>query len=121
MDNEPTDRATVWERRIEKHGWPATFLLLIVFVGGYIAWRASDWLVPKIDQACNVHFQFVDEIAKIQHKQAENNERLIEQTVKLNSIADRQEKRIEEIHRRVVRENLRYISPAPAGSSPDQE
>jgi hypothetical protein len=102
------DYFTPWERRLEKHGWP-TLVLCIV---GFCIWRFSGWFQPKIDEAINAHFRFMEAIKSTQEKQAENGSEFVKQQTAITEILDRQERRTEEmadrikdVHKAVIKAN----------------
>lgn len=101
------DSFSPWERRLEKHGWP-TLLLLIV---GLVAWRFSDWFQPKVDEAINKHFTFMEAVKSTQEKQAENGSVLATQQTKIGEILERQERRTEEMADRIKDVHKTIVKP----------
>lgn len=102
------DSFTPWERRLAQHGWPTLILCGVVFV----LWRFSDWFQPKIDEAINAHFRFMEAIKSTQEKQAENGSEFVKQQTAITEILDRQERRTEEmadrikdVHKAVIKAN----------------
>lgn len=88
------------ERRIERLGLPL-FMLSIVF---YMIWRLSLWLQPRFDATITGHLEFLKKTVETQEKQVVNSEKIVEQTSKLATIAERQDKRIEDIHKAVIKD-----------------
>ena len=101
------DSFSPWERRLEKHGWP-TLLLSIV---GLFIWRFSDWFQPKIDEAINAHFRFMEAVKSTQEQQAINGHELATQQTRISQILDRQERRSEEMADRLRDVHQAVMSP----------
>ena len=91
------DALSPWERRLEKHGWPT----LLVAIGFVVLWRFTVWFQPKLDTTIDAHWEFLKSTQETQLQQAENGKQIATQTSRLAEISDRQEKRTEEIAKRV--------------------
>lgn len=91
------DSFSPWERRLEKHGWPT----LLLIIGGFVVWRISVWLQPKIDESITAHFKFMEAVKSTQEKQAENGAEFVKQQTAITEILDRQERRTEEMADRI--------------------
>ncbi|HEY0985185.1 MULTISPECIES: hypothetical protein [unclassified Schlesneria] len=101
------DYFSPWERRLEKHGWPTLLLILV----GLFLWRFSDWFQPKIDEAINAHFRFMEAVKSTQEQQAINGHELATQQTRISQILDRQERRDEEMADRIKDVHKAVMNP----------
>lgn len=100
-----SDQPGKFERQVERYGLPIVYLGITISVMVSVAL----WAKPKFDKAFDKHMEFLDTVSKTTQQQAdnqklqvENQRQIIEQTTKLTTIAEKQEFRIEDIHRAIV-------------------
>lgn len=105
-----TDIIGKWERRFEKHGWPAGFLVLIVFC----IWQIVSWFAPLLHETFVAHWTYLKKSSETQEQQVENGKILATQISKLAEISDRQERRCEDIARKTD-EVHHAVVKAPGG------